>query len=106
MNLQSQIMIMAAANPFPLTASFEQLAGGGLKCKLCQKKISTQAAAVDHLLKDHRTMASADRLKKMKARRDPDRLEAGGPGSGRHKGETTGGTQDHNWFRQSTLHQG
>jgi len=75
-------------------ASFDSLEGGGYKCKLCQKKIPTQSGCADHLLKAHRTMASADkhkmcsckacmsargkkRMEKLRARRGEDKVKAG-----------------------------
>jgi len=56
MNLQNQIdFIEAAANPFPLQASFRKQKDG-LQCKICGSKVKDQNAAVDHLLTKHREM--------------------------------------------------
>jgi hypothetical protein len=49
-------MLEAAANPFPLQASFKELDGGGYACKMCGAKLKDQNACTDHLLAKHREM--------------------------------------------------
>ena len=57
MNISQQIdFIEAAANPFPLQASFKKADGGGYECKMCGAKVKDQAACTDHLLMKHREM--------------------------------------------------
>jgi hypothetical protein len=61
MNIQQTIgFIAAAANPFPLQASFSEMAGGKYKCKLCGDEIKDQSACADHLIEKHREMESRD----------------------------------------------
>jgi hypothetical protein len=61
MNIQQTIgFIAASANAFPLKASFQEIEGGGYKCKMCGEKCKDQNACTDHLLAHHIEMEARE----------------------------------------------